>query len=238
MEAAKRDSDPWCEFEVLNYSGKLVLKGQNGLFISRILRDNVQSIEAAKDGIDSFSLFIPGIGDPIPPKFEILDVTWDSSGGSILYNPVVVTEDTYENDTSNAIKQEIDLTWTKTVEETTTWEFAWGFEESFTFKTGVLDSLVADYEFQAKISYNGSYGKSSSEENKASFERKLTVSAAPFKKTTVKMVVQKADNVKLPFTATICRTNADGSQQKIHKKGKWQGVSYQSVFVKVEEQDL
>ena len=91
----------------------------------------------------------------------------------------------------------------------------------------------------AKVSYNGSYGTSSTEENEASFERKVTVTAAPHKRTKVMMVVKKADNVELPFTAKIHSTNADGSKLRItYEKGKWTGVSYQSAHLEVQEEDL
>ena len=236
MEASwKAEPNEWCEFEVFNDDHKLVLKGHNGLFITRWYRDGVQSIEASMHGINSCCQFILGVGDMITPKFEILDVTWDSSGESIFYNPVVVTEDTYVNNASKEIMHDFDLKWTNRATETTTWTHAWGFEASCTFKLGVLG---ASGEFQAKISYNGSYGTTSSKENEASFERKLKVSAAPFKKTTVKMVVQKADNVKLAFTAKVRRTNADGSSRIISEQGTWQGVSYEKVLVQVEEKDL
>jgi hypothetical protein len=238
MEAAKQILDEWCEFQPFTVDRQLVLKGHNGLFISRIYRDDIHSIEAAKAGVDPFCKFTPGVGDIIPPKLEILDVTWDSSGQSVIYNPTVVSEDTYINNASNEIVQEFELKWSNKTTETTTWSHAWGFEFSFTYRSSLIESVVAKYEFQAKVSYNGSYGTSSTDENEASFQRKLTVTAAAHKKTTVKMVVKKADNVSLPFTAKIRRTNADGTQRIIYEQGTWTGVGYQSAYVEVQENEL
>lgn len=239
LEAAKQTPDEWCEFEAFTTDdGKLVLKALNNLFISRIYRDNVNSIEAAKEGIDVFCKFTPSIGALIPPKFEILGITWDSSGSSVIYDPTVVTDDSYRNDASTKIVQEIDLKWSNKTSETTTWTHAWGFESSLTFKSGLLESMVAKYEFQAKISYNGSYAKSSTTENKVSFSRKVKITAAPHKRTTASMVVKKADNVKLPFTAKICRTDADGTKRILYEQGTWSGVAYQSVEIEVHEEPL
>ena len=239
MEAAKQIPDDWCEFQPFQSDDrKLVLKGHNGLFISRVYRDGVQGIEAAKSGIDAFCKFTPAIGDLISPKFEILDVTWDSSGESVIYKPTVVTEDTYINNASEKIVQEFDLKWSNKSTETTTWQHAWGFEASFTYRSSLIESVVARYEFQAKLSYNGSYGNSSTEENEATFERKTKITAAAFKKTIVKMIVKKADNVSLPFTAKIRRTNADGTERIEYEKGTWTGVGYQSAYIEVVECDL
>lgn len=238
MEAAKQNSDEFCEFEVFTKNGKLVLKDHNNLFLSRVYRDGVQGIEAAKEGVDEFCMFTPVIGDLIPPKFEILDVTWDSSGKSVIYNPTVVTDDSYSNDGSNDIVQKINLKWSNKTTETTTWKHAWGFESSFTYKSSLIESTVAAYEFQAKISYNGSYGKSSTEENTASFSREVTFTAAPHKKTVASMMIKKADNVELPFTTKIRRTNADGDQSMIYQQGTWSGIAYQSVQITVCKKDL
>ena len=239
MEAAKQILDGWCEVQPFQSDDrKLVLKGRNGLFISRIERDGVQSIESAKGGIDVCCKFTLAVGDLIPPKFEILDVTWDSSGESVIYKPTVVAEDTYINNASEKIIQEFDLKWSSKSTETTTWQHAWGFEASFTYCSSLIESVVARYEFQAKLSYNGSHGTSSTEENEATFERKTKITAAAFKKTIVKMIVKKADDVSLPFTAKIRRTNADGKKKIVYKKGTWTGVGYQSAYVEVAESDL
>lgn len=243
LEAAKKNADVFCEFEAFTVENKLVLKGANSKFLSVIERggDHVQSIEAAKLGIDAYCKFIPSIGDIIPPKFEILDVTWDSSRTSVIYNPTVVTEDSYCNGGSNPIVQEIDLKWSHKSIETTTWNNAWGFEFSYSYKSsikGVTGSVIAESEYKTKISYSGSHGTSSTDENEASFSRKVKITAAPNKKTTASMIVKKADNVELPFTAKILRTNADGSQKIMYEKGTWSGVSYHSVYIKVIEQDL
>ena len=239
MEAARQTPDGWCEFQPFQSDDrKLVLKGHNGLFLSRIDREGVQSIEAAKSGIDVYCKFTPEVGDLISPKFEILDLTWDSSDEPVNYEPTVVREDTYSNNSSNEIVQEFDLKWSNKSTETTTWQHAWGFEFSFTYSSSLADSVVAKYEFQAKISYNGSYGNSSTEENEATFERKMKITAAAHRKTIVRMIVKKADNVSLPFTAKIRRTNADGTQMIEYEKGTWTGVGYQSVCVEVVECNL
>ncbi len=62
--------------------------------------------------------------------------------------------------------------------------------------------------------------------------------AAPHKKTTIKLVVKKADNVVLPFTAKIKRTNADGTERIIYEQGTWSGVAYYSSILQVEEEDI
>ena len=235
IEAAKDKVDVWCEFDPIDYEGKLALRGRQGLFLSRWGPDDVM---AAKYGIDQYCLFVPTCGDIIPPKFKILEVTWDSAGESVVQKPSVVAEDVFLNNGSNPVTHMYDLKWTNKTTETTTWKQAWGFEFSYTYKTGLVASAVSSHEFMAKISYNGEVGGSTLEENEASFERKDTITVAPNKRTTVKMVVKKADDVDLPFTAKIERTNADGTKRIIYEQGTWSGVAYYSSVLQIDEEEL
>ena len=102
----------WCEFCAFEVDNKLVLKGHNGRYLCRWHRDGVDSIEASVDGVNEYCKFIPQVGDVIPPSFDIIDVSWDFITTPVIYNPTVVTEDTYINDSSIVIVQVFDLEWT------------------------------------------------------------------------------------------------------------------------------
>ena len=237
IEAAKDKAhlDMWCEFEAFDYEGKLVLRGRGGLFLTRWGPDDLM---AAKQGIDQYCLFKPTCGDIIPPKFKILSISWDSAGESAIAKPTIVSEDVFINKGSIATKHEYHLKWSNSTSETTTWKHAWGFEFSYAYKTGIAASAVSSHEFQAKISYNGELGGSTAESNEAHFERKDTIQAAPRKRTTLKLIVKKADNADLPFTAKIERTNADGTTRTIIEQGTWSGVAYYNSYLEIDEEDL
>ena len=60
MEAEKQSIDYFCLLRAsLLYNGKLSLKSDNGnnKFLSRVTRDGVENIEAAKDPIDIYSQY-------------------------------------------------------------------------------------------------------------------------------------------------------------------------------------
>ncbi len=164
--AAKDNIDDWCKFEAFDYNGKLALKGRSGHFLTRWGPHDLH-VMAAKEGIDKYCLFVRGTGDIIPPTFEIISVSWDSDGSSIVQNPSVVAEDTFINGGSNLIEHVYDLNWSNKTSETSSWKHAWGFEFTYTYKTGIAASIVSSHEFQAKISYNGEVGGSSTVENEA-----------------------------------------------------------------------
>ena len=109
MEAVMSFLNDWCKFSAFEVDNKLVLKGHNGRYICRWHTDGVDSIEASVDGVNEYCKFTPQVGDVIPPSFDIIDVSWDSIATPVIYNPTVVTEDTYINDSSNEIVQVFDL---------------------------------------------------------------------------------------------------------------------------------
>lgn len=243
FDVAPRKGGPnkWCSFEAFNWEGGLVLKGHNGKYVGRVQTHHKDTIQAAKAGPNSHCKFLVSIGDIIPPQFEILSVTWDGAPEqSIAYAPKVVVEDTYTNGGSENVAADMDLKWSHKSEETTTWERAWGLAASFTFRpsTKILGTLLSWAEFAPKISYDGSKGAKSTKANEVSFERKVSIVAAPHKKTTVKMVVKMAEHVDLAFTATIRRIDANGKERILTEQGRWSGVSYHSVDLKTVEEDI
>lgn len=236
IEPAKWTPDAWCEFIPYNKDGKLALKcAQNNCFLSRIHIWDTDDIQAAKGGIDACCLFDVRYGEIIDPKFEIVHVAWDSDVDSIEYRPSAVSEDHFRNDGSYPIEQEFDLRWTDTISETTSWEHSWGFEFSASTSVGIG---TASAEFSSTFSYNGKMGKESTTSREVSIGRKVTIKAAPQKKTTVKLIVKRAENVVVPFTATIQRSNADGSTTTFKENGTWKGAACHSSSVEVDEEDI
>ena len=239
LEAEKEKIDICCQFRVLSVgNGLIALQGDNGMFVSRVRRYGTNSIEIWKECIDDDCVFMPGVGDLIPPKFEILNITWDKSVTSITYQPLVVISDTYNNGGSNPIQQDFPLSWEEDRTQTTTWKQAWGVEFNSTFRTGLLGTVVAKNEFSVHLSYNGACGTKSSVKTTAKFERRIALNAAAKKKTVVKLVVKKADDVTIPFTAKIKCTKADGTVDIFEEEGTWHGTAYQSALVDIEELSL
>ena len=177
---------------------------------------------------------MPGVGDLIPPTFEILDITWDENATSVIYSPSVVASDTYNNGGSSPIKQDFTLSWEESNTQTMTWKHAWGIGFSYSYKAGLIPSVAAKHEFSVEISYNREYGKSSVVQTTTKFERKVSLQAAA-KKKTVQTVAKKAPSVTIPFTAKIKRTKADGSVSIIEEQGEWQGVAYHSAHLDIQE---
>ncbi|XP_066543762.1 uncharacterized protein LOC136711408 isoform X2 [Amia ocellicauda] len=67
IQAAKSEPDVFCEFEVFVDNGNVILKADNGKYLSRIERYGKQNLEAAKDVPDEFCRFVLGPGDSVGP---------------------------------------------------------------------------------------------------------------------------------------------------------------------------
>ncbi|MGH0182684.1 UNVERIFIED_CONTAM: hypothetical protein FKN15_010355 [Acipenser sinensis] len=66
--ASKAEPDIFCEFEVFLDSGKVILRADNGKFLSRVARGfNKMNIEAAKTAPDEFCSFAISSGEPTGP---------------------------------------------------------------------------------------------------------------------------------------------------------------------------
>lgn len=239
VEAEKAEVDMFCQFRVISVGkGVIALQADNGLFVSIMKRGEFSSIEVTKEGIDDDCKFTIDVGDLIPPTFEILSVKLHEDKATMNHHPAVVTTETVNNKGSTPVQQAFTLTWQESNTQTTTWKHAWGVQFSYTYKSGTLTSAIAQHEFSIHLSYNGEYGTSSTEEVTSKFERKINVTAAARKKTVAKLLVKKADDALIPFTATIKRTKADGTETTFEEEGTWQGTAYHSATIEIEELPL
>ena len=237
LEAEKEKIDICCQFRVHSVGpGLIALQGDNGCYVSMVQRGNVSSIEVSKKEIDDECKFMVGIGKL--PIFEIVSIAWDNSATLLVYQPSVVITDTYNNGGSNPIQLDFPLLWEEDSTQTTTWKQAWGVGCNSTFRTGLLGTVVAKNEFSVHLSYNGEHGTTSSVETTAKFERRIALNAAAKKKTVVKLVVKKADDVTIPFTAKIKCTKANGTVDIFEEEGTWHGTAYHSTLVDIEELSL
>lgn len=67
--ASKAEPDIFCEFKVFLDSGKVILRADNGKFLSRVARGfNKMNIEAAKTAPDEFCSFAISSGEPTPVR--------------------------------------------------------------------------------------------------------------------------------------------------------------------------
>ena len=236
LEADKEKIDICCQFRVFSVgNGFIALQGDNDMFVSMIQRGKHSSIEISKEGIDEDCKFMPGIGDLIPPKFEIVHITWDKSAASVNYQPSMAVSDTYNNGGSNPVDQEFTLSWEEGSTQTTTWKRPWGVEFKDIHRTRLPETFIAMHEFSIHLSYNVEYGTTSSVDTTTKLERKIPLHAAAKQKTVVSLIVKKADDVTIPFTAKIKRTKANGTVDIFEEEGTWRGTAYQNADINIEE---
>ena len=239
LEADKEKVDICSQFRVfLVGNGLIALQGDNDMFVSMIQRGKHSSIEISKEGIDEDCKFMPGVGDLIPPKFEIVNIAWDESAASVNYQPSVVVSDTYNNGGSNPVDHVFTLSWEENNPQITTWQRPWGVEFKHTLCTRLPGTFIAKHEFSIHLSYGEDYGTMSKVPTTTKLERKIPLHAAAKQKTVVSLIVKKADDVAIPFTAKITRTKANGTLDIFEEEGTWHGTAYQSADINIEELPL
>jgi len=229
IEAAKAKPDECCEFSVFTRNGKVIFRANNGRFLSRYDRGE-QNIEAVKEGVDECCEFTLSIGDIISPRFEIVNIDFGKIP-DLSDKPSVVKSDCYINESSVNQSHTFKLNWTDTVTNTTTWTHTWGV--SCTVSSDFIFASV-----EGTISYSGQYGTSSSKEKSISMSEETTITIPPKTKITAKLMVNKDENVEIPFTATIKKTKANGEVEMLTENGTWKGVAYENVRLKIEEANV
>ena len=224
--------DDWCWFTVHNNGdGSISLEGHDGRFIKRW---GTVGLKAEKEAIDQYSKFYPGYGGLIDPKFEIINVKLGPVS-DVTYRPDSVNQDEVTNETSLPVDEKMTVAWKHEEVQTTTWDTMFGFNATAGFTVGIKD--VNETNFAVSISYNFNKGHTSSQTNAVSFERSVKVKVPPGKKSIVKLIARRSNNVTVPFTATIREWDGTGGHRDFTEKGTWSGAYYNSAIAEVSEED-
>ena len=236
--ADKSTPDLSCEFEVFDVEGKLVLKSvEHKRYVKRILRDG-QLIELVNQGIDEHSSFTLDTAAITPVREEIISLTFGNASNLADLQPSIVSSKTGNNEGSEKVEMELTMEWSYTESSETTWEHGWGvttgISTSADFK---VFGIGASMEFNLEVNYNGKKGGNAGQERTTTISETTKVIVPPGKKVTAYLIIQKKDDVTVPFEATIKRTSEIGTFEFV-QKGVWRGVIKFSSHVTVKESDL
>eukprot|EP00091_Calanus_sinicus_P005615 TRINITY_DN16070_c0_g1_i1.p1 TRINITY_DN16070_c0_g1~~TRINITY_DN16070_c0_g1_i1.p1 ORF type:complete len:293 (-),score=35.03 TRINITY_DN16070_c0_g1_i1:439-1251(-) len=133
--AAKIKPDQYCLFTVYEEGGKLVLKGDNGYFLSVIDRGGIFHIESIKNGIGKWSRFVVETGSVTPVKEELVSVSFGKFQETKDIKPMAAAVRTVANNSSRDVLKTVSLAWTHTTSQQTSWEHAWGVTTKHSFKS-------------------------------------------------------------------------------------------------------
>ncbi|XP_028652292.1 uncharacterized protein LOC114642197 isoform X2 [Erpetoichthys calabaricus] len=230
IRPVKSSPDDYCKFSVFTDNNKILLRADNGLYVSRIQRER-QNIEAAKEGPDECCKYDVSIGDVVEPSFTILSIEVKDFQPDKIKTPTAVTEQAYTNNTSINQSHTFKLSWTDRTSETTTWNHAWGFSSTLSFD-------VLFVKCSATVSYNGSYQKSSTLEKTITVADETTITVPSKKKVVAQLIVNKNDNAVVPFRAKIKKIDCNGTETILTEEGTWKGILYTNVTIDASEQPI
>jgi len=163
------------------------------------------------------------------PTYEVVEVKWDTTGIATDMPPESLAVKRIYNPTDATIRVEVDFDEKRTTQSTTSWEQSFG--TSVTWSAGVnLEIFSATTE--VTLSYDYTTGKTSSVTVEKSFTRKYEAEVPPYTSIEFQLMAKKADNLKVPFTATLRRL-INGQATVETKKGVWQGILYTDDTVRV-----
>jgi len=178
-----------------------------------------------EDGICPRCKFSLTVGSITDIRLTIVDIKF-LDGNAISKTPSQVAEDSTVNQSNTTMKTTLSVQYNSEKTETTNWEHAWGFALSVSAKVEAKIPFVGGGEVttKASLSYNGKYGTASTKKSAEIFKTTKSVDCPPRTSCTLKYVAYKLDNYKIPFTATVERTQDEGPPIQMEQNGTWYGV--------------
>lgn len=154
--------------------------------------------------------------DSVKPGVQITDIQWHTQD-EIDFKPKVVDTLSYINGNSCPVDKTFYFSWSIEEQQSTTWNQQW--EIGKTFECEVKSPASAG---TLRITYDHMHSTSTTSVLLSS-EKSLQVTVAPRKTTIAHLVLLVAENIQLPFVATIKSVGVN-SEHKI--EGLWRGTLY------------
>ena len=150
---------------------------------------------------------------------QIADIKWHTQD-EIDFRPKVVDTLSYINGNSYQVDKTFYFSWSIEEQQITTWNQQWNIGKNFECEVNSPDSACT-----LKITYDHMNSTSTTSVFLSS-EKSLQVTMAPRKTTIAHLVLLVAENIELPFAATIksVGVNETCSEHKI--EGLWRGTLY------------
>ena len=164
------------------------------------------------------------------PDVQITNIQWHTQD-EIDFRPKVVDTLSYINGNSYPVDKTFYFSWSIDEQQSTTWNQQWEIGKTFECEVKSPDSACT-----LRIVYDHMHTTSTTSIFLSS-EKSLQVTVAPRKTTIAHLVVLVAENIQLPFVATIKSVGVN-SEHKI--KGLWTGTLYKpsSSDINVYETEL
>lgn len=239
IRAEKSKPDQYCLFTVHEDGGKLILQGDNGLFLGVHGSSLMSEIESRKGGIDEWTRFIVETGSITPVKEEILSVSFGKTNDMKYMKPLTAAVRSVSNRSSKDVSKTVSLEWAHTASQQTSWEHGWGVTAGFTYKSsaGIVGIASASFEFSLEINTHGTYAGNRGTSETITLTETQPLTVAPGTQVTAELLVSKIDGAELPFTAKIRRTSEVGTVE-FEERGTWKGVLVWKTWLDVKETKL
>ena len=155
--------------------------------------------------------------DSAKPDVQITEIQWHTQD-EIDFRPKVVDTLSYINGNSYPVDKTFYFSWSMEEQQSTTWNQQWEIGKTFECEVNSPDSACT-----LRIMYDHMHTTSTTSVLLSS-EKSLQVTVAPRKTTIAHLVVLAAENIQLPFIATIKLVGVNNSEHKI--EGLWRGTLY------------
>ncbi|KAM5145692.1 uncharacterized protein ACMZJ9_013066 [Mantella aurantiaca] len=220
--------DELCEFEVFNDGEKVILKASNGLFVCRSFKNHGDIIEVGKSTMANCCQLRPGMGDLYAPCFDISSVELKNLD-KLNYRSCILKKEVFRNKSDVPQSHDFIFTWETRTNDITQWDTTWGLN-------GTHSSPFTIMEFEATVTYNGTFKKIASTHRSIAEKRCITVEVPGRSKVTAQLTVSKMENASIPFTAFIRKTKVNGEVLYMEENGVWKGLVYDKITVETKQE--
>ena len=226
-----------CELQVVPYRGRVAFRlKENGKFLQD--EGNMNDLIAKGTSLNEKTLFTVQTGSIRDVKEKIVDITFRNSYDIAKMKPTAVQSKVIVNKGSQPAVKVVDMSWSETKKQTTTWENNWNIGVSSTAK-GTFDSGFAKLEMSVTMSANvgGKAGQGAETSNTLRLAESTRIVIPPKKMVTCDLMLRKVDNAELKFTAKIER-ESDAGITTFYQDGVWKGMIVFNSFVTISEEDI
>ena len=158
--------------------------------------------------------------DSAKSDVQSIDIQWQTQD-EIDFRPKVVDTLSYINGNSYAVDKTFYFSWSIEEQQSTAWKQQWNMGKNFEFEVKLPDAACT-----LRIKYDHMHSTSTTSVLLSS-EKSLQVTVAPRKTTIARLVLLVAENIELPFVATIKSVGVNDTCSGEHKiEGLWRGTLY------------
>jgi len=190
-------------------------------------------------GICANCKFSPEIGSINPIFIEILSIEWGDVSQDIVDNPSVLSRDQVDNWSDEDVSNTYHISYTDSTVDETHWEETWGFEFTTSLATEVnMIFGKMTFSFSATTKYSGKAGGSATVTDSTTYDKSATYPCPGKHRCFYNLIGRHLNDVAIPFTATVRKTDGHNVDKTWKEHGVWKGVKVYDTYAEFCMEDL